>query len=163
MAKRSTKGNYDNTPEGMALNKKLLLQAVEEWGGNSKAIKVAGISRATYFRWIKDDPGFADDLEQSKVAFGEKMLAVAIDRVQNPDKNRGSDVLLISLLNAFLGHIFKPQMVVGEDSARELITEWRKAARQELTSQEPLSENIEETLDSILDRKRTGNGEAQVD
>jgi len=163
MAKRSTKGNYDNTADGMAQNKRVLLEAVEEWGGNSQAIKAAGISRTTYFRWMRDDPSFADDIEQAKIAFGEKMLAVAIDRIRNPDKNRGSDVLLISLLNAYLPKTFKPQTIVGEDSARELITEWRQAARREAGSQGDLSENIEETLESILDKKRTGNGEAQVD
>ena len=163
MVKRSTKGNYDNTPEGMALNKQLLLKSVEEWGGNSKALKAATITQRTYNRWLREDPGFVDDLEQAKVAFGENMLAVAIDRVRNPDKNRGSDVLLIALLNAYLPKVFKPQTIVGEDSARELITEWRKAARRETGSQEALPENIEETLDSILDKKRTGNGEAQVD
>jgi len=153
MGKRSTKGNYDNTPEGMALNKQLLLQAVEEWGGNTKALKVAGISRTTYFRWVKDDPDFSADLEHSKKAFGEKMLEVAIDRVRNPDKNRGSDLLLISLLNAYMGHIFKPSTVGGEDSARELITELRKTARREVGQQEVLSDHIDETLDSILEKK----------
>ena len=160
MAKRLTDGNYDNTKDGMALNKQLLLKAVEEWGGNAKALKVAKISRRTYFRWLRDDPEFADDLEQAKMAFGEHMLEVAIERVRNPDKNRGSDVLLISLLNAYLPKIFKPQTIVGEDSARELITEWRQAARREIGNQEALPENIEETLDSILDKKRAGNGEA---
>lgn len=165
MGKRSTKGNYDNTPKGMALNKQLLLEAVEEWGGNTKALKAAGISRTTYFRWVKDDPDFSSDLEYSKRAFGEKMLEVAIDRVRNPDKNRGSDLLLISLLNAYMGHVFKPGTVVGEDSAKELVTEWRRAARQELGSQEVLSENIEETLESILEKKgkEPGNGDTQVD
>ena len=160
MGNRSTKGNYDNTPEGMALNKQLLLQAVEQWGGNTKAMKAASISRDTYFRWIRDDPSFVEDLEHAKKAFGENMLAEAIDRVRNPDKNRGSDVLLISLLNAYLPAIFKPQTIVGEDSARELISEWRQAARREIGNQEALPENIEETLDSILEKKRTSNGEA---
>lgn len=163
MVKRSTKGNYDNTQEGMGLNKKVLLQAVEEWGGNARALKASTVSQSTYYRWLREDPGFADDLEQAKVAFGESMLAVAIDRVRNPDKNRGSDVLLIALLNAYLPMIFKPQTIVGEDSARELITEWRQAARREVDRQEALPEHIEETLDSILDKKRAGNGEAQND
>ena len=163
MAKNSRRGNYDNTAEGMALNKQSLLQAVEEWGGNTKALKAANVHQTTYNRWLRDDPEFADDIEQAKTAFGEKMLEVAIERVRNPDKNRGSDVLLISLLNAYLPKVFKPQTIVGEDSARELITEWRQAARREIGSQEALPENIEETLDSILEKKRTGNGEAQVD
>ena len=137
-------------------NKKLLIKAVEELGGNMKAIKAAGISARTYSRWMKEDPEFRDDIEKARVAFGESMLEVAIDRIKNPDKGKGSDVLLISLLNAYLSHIFRPTAVVGEDTAKELITEWRKAARADAKNKvdNPLSENMEDTLDDIPSKKK---------
>ena len=121
-----------------------------------KAIKAAGISSRTYSRWMKEDPEFRDDIEKARVAFGESMLEVAIDRIKNPDKGKGSDVLLISLLNAYLSHIFRPTAVVGEDTAKELITEWRKAARADSKNKvdNPLSENMEDTLDDILSKKK---------
>ena len=109
--------------EVMAINKGKLIKAVEEFGGNMKAIKAAGISQRTYNRWLKDDPEFKENLEKAKVAFGESMLEIAIDRIKNPDKGKGGDILLISLLNAYMSHVFKPTTVVGEDTAKELITE----------------------------------------
>ena len=142
--------------EMMRQNKKVLLAAVEQYGGNTKAMKAAGISKQTYYNYIKNDPEFKENLEHAKLAFGESMLELAIDRVKNPDKGKGSDVLLISLLNAYMSHVFKPTTVVGEDTAKELITEWRKAARSDAKqkSEQPLSENMEDTLDDILNKKQ---------
>ena len=140
----------------MAINKDKLIKAVEEFGGNMKAIKAAGISQRTYHRWVKDDPEFKENLEKAKVAFGESMLEIAIDRIKNPDKGKGGDILLISLLNAYMSHVFKPTTVVGEDTAKELITEWRKAARADVRNkvENPLPEKMEDTLDDILSKKQ---------
>ena len=142
--------------EMMQQNKKVLLAAVEQYGGNTKAMKAAGISKQTYYNYIKNDPEFKENLEHAKLAFGESMLELAIDRVKNPDKGKGSDVLLISLLNAYLSHIFKPTTVVGEDTAKELITEWRKAARSDAKQklEQPLSENMEDPIDDIFNKKQ---------
>ena len=140
----------------MAINKAKLIKAVEEFGGNMKAIKAAGISQRTYHRWVKDDPEFKENLEKAKVAFGESMLEIAIDRIKNPDKGKGGDILLISLLNAYMSHVFKPTTVVGEDTAKELITEWRKAARADVRNkvENPLPEKMEDTLEDILSKKQ---------
>jgi len=140
----------------MAINKAKLIKAVEEFGGNMKAIKAAGISQRTYHRWVKDDPEFKENLEKAKVAFGESMLEIAIDRIKNPDKGKGGDILLISLLNAYMSHVFRPTTIVGEDTAKELITEWRKAARADVRNkvENPLPEKMEDTLDDILSKKQ---------
>ena len=137
-------------------NQVLLISAVEEFGGNMKALKQAGISQRTYNRWLKDDPEFKDNLEKAKITFGESMLEVAIDRIRNPDKGKGGDILLISLLNAYMSHIFRPTTVVGEDTAKELITEWRKAARADVknNAENPLPAKMEDTLDDILNKKQ---------
>ena len=156
--KQGMRSNPENNgrAEMMRQNKKVLLAAVEQYGGNTKAMKAAGISKQTYYSYIRNDPEFKENLEHAKLAFGESMLEIAIDRVRNPDKGKGSDVLLISLLNAYLSHIFKPTTVVGEDTAKELITEWRKAARSDAKKklEQPLSENMEDTLDDILNKKQ---------
>ena len=140
----------------MADNKAKLIKAVEEFGGNMKAIKAAGITQRSYNKWIKNDPDFKEDLEKAKIAFGESMLEIAIDRIKNAEKGKGSDVLLIAILNAYMSHVFKPTTVVGEDTAKELITEWRKAARADAKNKvdNPLSENMEDTLDDILSKKK---------
>ena len=156
--KQGMRSNPENNgrAEMMRQNKKVLLAAVEQYGGNTKAMKAAGISKQTYYNYIKNDPEFKENLEHAKLAFGESMLELAIDRVKNPEKGKGSDVLLISLLNAYLSHIFKPTTVVGEDTAKELITEWRKAARSDVKKnlENPLPEKMEDTLDDILNKKQ---------
>ena len=142
--------------EVMAINKAKLIKAVEEFGGNMKAIRAAEISQRTYNRWLKDDPEFKENLEKAKIAFGESMLEIAIDRIKNPDKGKGGDILLISLLNAYMSHVFRPTTIVGEDTAKELITEWRKAARADVRNkvENPLPEKMEDTLDDILSKKQ---------
>ena len=142
--------------EVMAINKAKLIKAVEEFGGNMKAIRAAEISQRTYNRWLKDDPEFKENLEKAKVAFGESMLEIAIDRIKNPDKGKGGDILLISLLNAYMSHVIRPTTIVGEDTAKELITEWRKAARADVRNkvENPLPEKMEDTLDDILSKKQ---------
>ena len=142
--------------EMMRKNKQVLLVAVEQYGGNTKAMKAAGISKQTYYNYIKNDPEFKEELEQAKLSFGESMLEIAIDRVKNPDRGKGGDILLISLLNAYMSHVFRPTTIVGEDTAKELITEWRKAARADVKNKvdNPLPEKIEDTLDDILNKKQ---------
>lgn len=156
--KQGMRSNPENNgrSEMMRKNKQVLLAAVEQYGGNTKAMKAAGISKQTYYSYIRNDPDFKEDLEQAKITFGESMLEIAIDRVKNPDKGKGGDILLISLLNAYMSHVFKPTTVVGEDTAKELITEWRKAARSDAKqkSEQPLPENMEDTLDDILNKKK---------
>ena len=156
--KKVLRSNPENNgrSEMMRKNKQVLLAAVEQYGGNTKAMKAAGISKQTYYSYIRNDPDFKEDLEQAKITFGESMLEIAIDRVKNPDKGKGGDILLISLLNAYMSHVFKPTTVVGEDTAKELITEWRKAARSDAKqkSEQPLPENMEDTLDDILNKKK---------
>ena len=55
-----------------------------------------------------------------------------------------------------MSHVFRPTTIVGEDTAKELITEWRKAARADVRNkaENPLPEKIEDTLDDILNKKQ---------
>jgi hypothetical protein len=42
---------------------------------------------------------------------------IAIDRLRNPDKGKGSDVLLIAVLNAYMASTFRPD---GKDQEKIL-------------------------------------------
>ncbi len=145
-----------SSDKGIIANKMKLIQAVEEFGGAMKAVKAAGIHAATYYRWMKEDPAFREEMEAAQKIFGEGMLEIAIDRVKNPDKGKGSDVLLLGLLNAYMPDKFRPAAVVANDTAKELITEWRKAAREQAKEKREniLTDNIEDTLDDILNKKK---------
>tara|TARA_R110000824_G_scaffold45667_1_gene131941 strand:- start:10937 stop:11470 length:534 start_codon:yes stop_codon:yes gene_type:complete len=146
--------------------KAVFLAAYEEWGTIKKACEAAGMSRMSYRNWEKADPEFVKHLDLMKQSFAESLESIALDRVKNPDKNRGSDVLLLGLLNANLPAKFRPSIAVDQDSAKELITEWRKASQAVLASS-PKKENqdlpvsVEKTLAEILEKR--GNAPREKD
>jgi len=97
--------------------------------------------------------------EDMKRSFAESLETIALDRVKNPDKGKGSDVLLITLLNSNMPWKYRPQVAMNEDYAKELIFEWRKAAKEmakEIPKEEVLSEDVEKTLTDILEKRKGG-------
>lgn len=133
--KVNSKVNHDS----MLARRKRFLLAFEECGTISAACRMTGIARSGVKAWAAQDPEFAEELHAARLAFAEMLEGIALDRVRNPDKNRGSDVLLLGLLNANLPTKYRPQFAMSEDSAKDLIIEWRKAA-QEVKKEEPREE-----------------------
>ena len=138
--------------------KATFLAAFEEWGTVRRGCEIAGVSREAYGRWHKTDPDFAKSVDLMKQSFAESLEVIALDRVKNPDKNRGSDVLLLGLLNANMPAKYRPSVAMDQDSAKELITEWRKASqsvkKEGGSVDEPLPVSVEDTLAEILARKK---------
>ena len=139
--------------------KKLLLKAIKEYGGIIKARDEVGIPRSTFYQWQKQDQIFKEDVVEAKQSFGESMLQIAIDRIKNPDKGKGSYVLLIAVLNAYMSSTFKPG---AADDNNEIVRDWIEELRDKfkadkLRNETPLSQPVEETLDSILDKKRNND------
>ena len=152
--------------EQAARRKVLFLKVFEEWGTIRKACEVAGVPRGTYDRWNAEDIDFSKDIDAARKAFAESLEEIALDRVRNPDKGKGSDVLLLGLLNANMPQKFRPQLAMNEDSAKELIVEWRKAAK-EVKKDGPseegsgLPEDVEKTLAEILEKRGKAPKEGQ--
>jgi N-methylhydantoinase A/oxoprolinase/acetone carboxylase beta subunit len=114
-----------------------------------------------------DDPEFSVNIDLARHAFAESLEELALDRVRNPDKGKGSDILLLGLLNANMPAKFRPQLALNEDSAKELITEWRKAAK-EIKKEKPaeegaavLNEDVEKTLAEILEKRGTDSKQTE--
>ena len=65
--KQGMRSNPENNgrAEIMQQNKKVLLAAVEQYGGNTRAMKAAGISIQTYYNYIKNDAEFKENLEHA--------------------------------------------------------------------------------------------------
>ena len=135
------------------------LEVFEEWGTIRRACDVVGIPRGTYNRWHSEDPDFSRSVDLARQAFAESLEEIALDRVRNPDKGKGSDVLLLGLLNANMPQKFRPQLAMNEDSAKELIVEWRKAAKEVKRDgpaedgTEGLPADVEKTLAEILEKR----------
>ena len=150
--------------EDAAKRKEIFLAAYGEWGTIRKACEIAGISRDGYGNWHKGDPEFVKKLDLMRQSFAESLEQLALERVQNPDKNRGSDVLLLGLLNANWPAKYRPQFAMNEDNAKDLILEWRKAATKDVKEEvvgepspaggEPLPAGVEETLTELLEKRR---------
>ena len=144
--------------ENRESRKRILIATLEEYGTVRKACEVTGISRKTYDLWQKSDPEFSQSMDLARRSFAESLEEIALDRVRNPEKGKGSDVLLLGLLNANMPHKFRPQLALNEDSAKELITEWRKAAK-EVKRDKPaqdeavLNDDVEKTLAEILAKR----------
>ena len=144
--------------EQAARRKVMFLRVFEEWGTIRKACDTTGIPRGTYNRWHSEDPEFSRDVDVARQAFAESLEEIALDRVRNPDKGKGTDILLLGLLNANMPQKFRPQIAMNEDSAKELIIEWRKAAK-EVKKDGPteegtgLPEDVEKTLAEILEKR----------
>ena len=140
-----------------AKRKETFLNAYEEHGTIRAACAITGIKRPTYNDWHVHDPVFSKDMDSRRQAFGEKLEAIALDRVQNPGQGKGGDILLLGLLNANLPSKYRPQFAMSEDTAKDLIIEWRKAAKdiKKDVEEKPaeLTGHVEDTLQEILERR----------
>ena len=65
-------------------------------------------------------------------AFADHLESMALTRIREPQGNRGSDVLLIAMLNAHRPELYRPANApVGESNAVTLLKEWRRVAKEE--------------------------------
>ena len=136
------------------------LAAFSEWGSIRKACELVNIQRPTYKTWLSLDYVFANDMAEARRIFAEELEELAYERVRNPDKNRGSDLLLIGLLNAHMPDRYRPAAAMNDESAREVISELRKLSRNqkvespaEHTDDNSLPAPVEQTLAEILARR----------
>ena len=156
-------GKSQTTALDREARKRVLIATLEEYGTIRKACEVSGVPRKTYDVWNRDDPEFSVSADLARRSFAESLEELALERVKNPEKGKGSDVLLLGLLNANMPHKFRPQLALNEDSAKELITEWRKAAKEEKKDKPAqdeaavLNEDVEKTLAEILQKKGTAS------
>jgi hypothetical protein len=139
----------------MERNKELFVKAVKEFGVNADAVSAANVTMHRYYTWLREDEDFAQEIKAAKEIFASKIHKIGLDRIVNPQGNKGSDTLLIAYLNAHLPG-FRAETSVNKDEARETITALRKAARsmRREESEEELPESIENTLDTILSKKK---------
>ena len=80
---------------------KTFCEAFSVSGSVTKGAAVAGVSRATVRNWEREDrDGFRQLLRDAQAAYSDKLESMALERVEHPEGNRGSDTLLIALNNA---------------------------------------------------------------
>jgi len=98
-------------------------------GTVTKASAAAGVSRDTVRNWEREDRfGFRQKLRDAQGAYQDMLESMALDRVQNPEGNRGSDTLLIALNNANNPDKWKGNQasIVVEDSVLQALASLQK-------------------------------------
>ena len=79
------------------------LKAYEQTRRIDASADAAGIHARTIYRWRDDPPqtmSFPDRLARADSRYVSRLEKVALDRIENPQGNKGSDLLLIAALNA---------------------------------------------------------------
>ena len=143
--------------------KKRFLEGLLESGTIRNGCKHAKVSRPTYYSWMESDSEFAEKVADVRQEFGERLEEVVVGIVLDPEAVKRSPVLAITLLNANLPNKYRPTAIVQEETARDLLKEWRKAATNapKAVSPEELSVPVEQQIEEILS-KRTEDGDAEV-
>ena len=114
----------------------------------SSAVSSLPINRDTIYSWFKQDPDFKQEFDDEKLAVGEGLESKAcqvIDKMVEKG-DYGRPVLLITMLNAHLPERYKQSDNTGDDS-RQLISEFRKMAREKKAK----SKAVEQAEDIIND------------
>jgi hypothetical protein len=128
-----------------------------EYGTIRNGCRVAHVDRATVHRWANSDDAFANRFSEARQEFGEKLEEVIVGIVLDPEAVKKSPILAITLLNANLPQKYRPTTgMVQEDTARELIQEWRKVGKANARpkeQKEELGDPVENQLTEILKRK----------
>ena len=106
------------------------LSAYATTGGVSSACRASGVGRATVYDWERaDTQGFVKRFESARFVFRESLEQQMYDRLSDPTGNRGSDVLLIFALKAVWGDKYKDNIVLADDTSKEMLAQLRRMQR----------------------------------
>jgi hypothetical protein len=142
------------------LNQDNFLEGLKEMGTIRNGLRRAGVVRVTYRDWMNNDPEFPDRVLDARQEFAEALEEVVVGIVMDPEAVRKVPILAITLLNANLPNKYRPTAIVQDEAARDLLREWRKAAREHPQELAQAAKNFEtpvdQQIDEILKRKQQG-------
>ena len=109
---------------------------------------------------MEGDPEFPDRVLDARQEFAEALEEVVVGIVMDPETVKKVPILAITLLNANLPNKYRPTAIVQDEAARDLLREWRKAARGHPQEVAQVAKNFEtpvdQQIDEILKRKQSG-------
>ena len=146
--------------------KRLFLKGIANTGTIIRGCEYAGISRETARLWMKD-PDFAEQVSESRMEVGEQLEETALSLVRDPATAVRSQVLLMFLLNGNMPQKYRPDAVMQEDTAKDLMKELRETMKnakdKDVAETKTPESTVEEQLQEILHQRVEADGEAQVD
>ena len=155
------------TPDEQRLRQRVFIQALVEWGTVRKACEMTNVPRRTYYDW-RNNPDFVEKVDAAFAEYGDFLQETMFERIKNPTKGIGTDTLLIFALQGEKPETYRPQIMVEQDTAKKLMSEWFKTRQEEkrntdVETTEELSEPIERTLEEVLQRRQgydSGNADS---
>ena len=155
-------GELDERTQKKRRNQEKFLEGLKETGTIRNGLRKAGVIRWTYREWMEGDPEFPDRVLDARQEFAEALEEVVVGIVMDPEMVRKVPILAITLLNANLPNKYRPTAIVQDEAARDLLREWRKAARGHPQEVAQVAKNFETPVDQQIDEilKRKQRGEA---
>ena len=106
-------------------------------GNVSRASEATGIHRATHYGWLKDDvAGYRARFEDTQQQWRECLETLVFERLENPQGNRGSDVLAIFALKKAWPAKYDDKPPVVNIDARSISAELAQIGRRLQTSEQ---------------------------
>ena len=113
-------------------NQQAFLSAYAYSGTLTAAAKAAGITRTAVFLWKQDDAlGFNARFSKAVEAFADELENIAMDRIRNPEGRLGSDILLITMLNAHKPEKYRTGIVVVDEVPKKVAAQHAKWAQED--------------------------------
>ena len=146
----------------IVLKKQEFLGMLRVHGTVRKACEFSGVARSRYKTWRQRDVDFAEMVDAAFADYADMLQDIMFNRIKNPEKGIGTDSLLIFALQGAKPEVYRPQIMVEQDTAKQLMSEWFKTRKEEKKEEhaemaEELSEPIERTLEEALNRRRTNS------
>ena len=132
------------------------LVAYAQLGTITAAAEAAGIHRRTHGTWLESDhDGYREKWEHANQQFADSLEKLAFDRIQNPEGNRGSDVLLITMLNAHKPEKYK-RMESPNSVAADLVASIKAMAKERTVKVRAVEVELdaEDRTEALLEAKR---------
>jgi hypothetical protein len=128
------RGNLEKTKrtrlEGQLDRQQTFLRLFGELGRIGDAARGVGMNRQAHYDWLREDAqGYRGKWELAQAEWREGLESRAMARIDDPQGNRGSDVLLLAMLNAAWPDKYRPGVVVVDDTAKELIARLRRGPK----------------------------------
>ena len=164
MKKSGTKRKVTEKDDFTKALQESFLAAYGEVGSVRKACNASEVGRSTVEGWLRRDAfGFKAKYEVAKEIFREMLQDMALERAQ-AQKPNDNPVLLITLLNAAWPEKYRRQNYMADDSAKEMMSEWKKwvkennkkskADEKAASDEENVRQNAMDEVERILNRKK---------
>ena len=151
-------GELDERTKKRRINQENFLRGLKETGTIRNGLNRSGVVRRTYYEWMESDPSFPDRVLDARQEFAEALEEVVVGIVMDPEMVKKVPILAITLLNANLPNKYRPTAIVQDETARDLLREWRKAAKEQPVevrkAARGLDVPVEQQIDEILRKKQ---------